>query len=174
MAHTDLFDLAALHLAPGEGRRLSLEVRQEPLELAGERYELEPPLVPVALEVSRMLGGGWALRLRLSATVAGRCMRCLEPAAPLVLIDAREVDLPGGDRELESPYVADEVLDLRRWTHDAVALAAPDQVLCDPDCPGLCPQCAIALATAGPDHHHDRPRDPRWEKLRELNLGDPA
>jgi len=32
-------------------------------------------------------------------------MRCLEPAAPLVAVDAREVDLPGGGEELDSPYV---------------------------------------------------------------------
>ena len=58
MARTDLFDLAALHLSPGEGRRFALEVAQDSLELAGEHYEVEPPLVPVTLEVSRMLGGG--------------------------------------------------------------------------------------------------------------------
>jgi len=172
MARTDLFDLAALHMSPGEGRRFSLEVAQEPLELAGEHYEVEPRLVPVTLEVSRMLGGGWALRLRLTATLNGRCMRCLEPAAPVVEVDAREIDVPGGAEELESPYLAGEVLDLFRWTHDAVALAAPDQILCSPGCPGLCPECAIPLATAGPDHHHDRPPDPRWEALRQLNLTD--
>jgi uncharacterized protein len=171
MAPADLFDVAALHLAPGEGRRFALEVAQEPLELAGERYKVEPPVVPVTLEVSRMNGGGVALRLRLTATLAGGCMRCLEPAAPLVEVDTREIDVPGGDVEMQSPYVEGDAVDLRRWVHDAVALAAPAQVLCDPDCPGLCPQCAIPLATAGPDHHHERAPDPRWQKLRELDLG---
>ena len=36
----------------------------EPLELGGERYEVEPERVPVQLEVSRMTGSGYALRLR--------------------------------------------------------------------------------------------------------------
>jgi len=170
MARTDSFDLGALRLSPGEGRRLELEVEQEPLVLAGERYELEPPVVPVTLEVSRMLGGGYALRLRARATLSGPCMRCLEPAAPEVVVDAREIDVPGEDEELTSPYVAGGVLDLRHWAHDAVALALPDQVLCDADCLGLCPVCAVVLARAGPDHHHERDPDPRWAKLRDLRL----
>ena len=87
-----------------------------------------------------------------------------------VVVDAREVDVPGGGDELDSPYVDGEVLDLRRWAHDAVALASPSQVLCSPGCPGLCPVCAIPLARAGPEHRHAREPDPRWAKLRELDL----
>jgi uncharacterized protein len=167
---TDLFDLGGLHLSSGEGRRLELEVVQDPLELAATTYQLLPELVPVRIDVSRTTGGGYALRLRTTATLAGPCMRCLEPARPTVVVDAREVDLPGGGEELDSPYLQGELLDVRRWVHDAVALAAPDQVLCTPDCPGLCPICAVALASAGPEHHHEREPDPRWAKLRELDI----
>jgi uncharacterized protein len=171
MARTDVFDLAGLRLHSGEGRRLELEVAQEPLELAGATYQLEPAELPVRLDVSRTTGGGYSLRLRATATVSGPCMRCLEAAAPVFEVDAREVDVPDGGDELDSPYVDGELLDLGRWAHDAVALAAPDQVLCTPECPGLCPICAVALASAGPEHHHERDPDPRWEKLRELDLG---
>jgi uncharacterized protein len=170
MARADLFDLGGLRLQSGEARALDFEVPQEPLELAGTVYAPQPPLLPVRLDVSRTTGGGYALRLRASATLAGPCMRCLEPASPPIEVDAREVEIPGGGDELDSPYVDNELLDLRRWVHDAVALAAPDQLLCSPDCPGLCPICAVALASAGPEHHHDSPPDPRWAKLRELEL----
>jgi uncharacterized protein len=170
MALTDVFDLGGLRLQSGEGRRLDLEVVQEPLDFAGARYELEPLELPVRLDVSRTTGGGYSLRLRAQASLRGPCMRCLEPAAPVIDVDAREVEIPGGGDELDSPYVVGDLLDLRRWAHDAVALAAPDQVLCRPDCAGLCPICAVALASAGPDHHHDREPDPRWDKLRELEL----
>ena len=98
-------------------------------------------------------------------------MRCLEPASPALETDAREVDAPGGGEELDSPYVDGVLVDVSRWAHDAVALAAPSQVLCAPDCPGLCPICAVALSSAGPEHHHAREPDPRWAKLRELRLG---
>lgn len=170
MARTDLFDLGGERLSAGEGRRLELEVAQEPLELAGVSYLVSPPVVGVTLEISRTTGGGYALRLRCSSTLSGPCMRCLEPAAPLVEVDAREVDVPGGGEELDSPYVRGDLLDLRGWVRDAVALAAPDQVLCEPACPGLCPVCAVALASAGPEHRHESEPDPRWAKLRELDL----
>ncbi len=169
-ARADDFDLAGLGLTPGEARRLELTARILPLTLAGERFGAEPQDVEVVLDVSKMSGGGVALRLRFATAIAGPCMRCLGPAAPVVDVDAREVDRPGGGPELESPYMRGEVLDLAAWARDAFLLAAPDQVLCRPDCLGLCPECAVNLNEAGPDHRHERQPDPRWAKLRELDL----
>ena len=82
-ARADDFDLAGLRLSAGEGRRVQLEVEIEPLMLSGERYAAAPARVPVTLDVSRLMGGGYALRLRFVAAVAGACMRCLKPAAPM-------------------------------------------------------------------------------------------
>lgn len=163
-------DLAGLHLGAGEGRRLELEVEIEPLVLGSERYAAEPARVPVRVDVSRMLGGGYALRLRFAAALSGPCMRCLKHAAPLVEVDAREVDRPGEGEELESPYVRHERLELAAWARDAFALGAPAKVLCRVDCAGLCPVCAADLAEVGPDHSHERAPDARWAKLRELEL----
>jgi len=170
VALTHDLDLAGLRLSPGEGRRLALDVPVEPLFFGSERYAAEPPAVPVQLEVSRMLGGGYALHLRFAAAVAGPCMRCLEAAAPLVEVDAREVDQPGSGDELDSPYVSGETLDLAGWAHDAFALAVPAKILCREDCAGLCPVCAANLNEAGPEHSHARVPDSRWAKLRELKL----
>lgn len=164
------FDLAGLQLSPGAGRRLSLQVPIGALQLGGERYEARPASVPVVLDVSKMMGGGYALKLALSATLAGPCMRCLKDAAPEVQVQAREVDLPGEGEELESPYVHGEVVDVAAWAHDAFALAAPAKVLCREDCAGLCPECAADLNEAGPEHTHERARDSRWAKLSELKL----
>ncbi len=169
------FDLAGLRLSAGEGRRLDLEVPIEPLELSGEPYMVErsetgSSTVPVELTVSRMTGGGYALRLKFSAVLHGPCMRCLKDAAPLVKVDAREVDRPGEGEELDSPYVEDEVVDLAAWARDAFVLEMPAKVLCREDCAGLCPICAADLNEAGPEHHHEAPPDPRWAKLSELKL----
>jgi uncharacterized protein len=164
------FDLASLRLSPGEGRRLELAAPIEPLLLGSEQYTAEPERVPVELNVSRMTGGGYALRLRFSASVLGPCMRCLKQASPRVEVEAREIDRPGGGEELESPYVHDETLDLGGWARDAFALAMPAKILCCEDCAGLCPVCAADLNEAGPEHHHDSAPDPRWAKLRELRL----
>jgi uncharacterized protein len=167
---THVFDLAGLRLSPGEGRRLKLDVRIEPLVLGSESYAAEPARVPVELDVSKMLGGGYSLRLRFSSALAGPCMRCLKPAAPRIAVEAREVDGPGEGEELESPYVSDESLDLTAWARDAFALAAPVKLLCREDCAGLCPECAADLNEVGPEHRHESAPDPRWAKLRELKL----
>jgi uncharacterized protein len=164
------FDLAGLRLSPGEGRRLELATPIEPLLLGSERYVAQPHLVPVELSVSRMTGGGYALRLRFSAEIVGPCMRCLTQASPRVDVEAREVDRPGGGEELDSPYVHDEKLDLAGWARDAFALAMPVKILCREDCAGLCPICAADLNEAPAGHHHDAAPDPRWAKLRELKI----
>jgi uncharacterized protein len=169
-APTDTFDLGRLRLSSGEGRRLTLGVRLGDFDFGGERYAVEPALVDATLDISRMTGGGYALRLRFDAGLTGPCMRCLEPAAPVTSVDAREVHQPGGGEELTSPYVHDEELDVQTWAHDAYALALPVQVVCTPDCAGLCPECGANLNTAGAGHHHDAAPDPRWAKLRELKF----
>jgi uncharacterized protein len=167
---SDSFDLGGLRLTSGEGRRLDLHVAIEPFVLAGESYPVEPALVPARLDVSRTTGGGFALRLRFEATLSGPCMRCLEPAAPVFEVDVREVSQPGEGEELSSPYVEDGVLDLRAWSRDALALSLPTALLCQPDCAGLCATCGANLNQAGPEHHHERPPDPRWAKLSELHF----
>jgi len=55
---TDLLDLGGERLSAGEGRRLSLEVAQEPVELAGARYLALPETVPVMLDLSRTTVAG--------------------------------------------------------------------------------------------------------------------
>ena len=168
-ARADTFDLGRLGLSSGEGRRLDLEVALDPLVFAAARYPVGPPRIPVTLDISRMTGAGYALRLRFEATVTGPCMRCLEDAPPSFAVDAREVEQPGGGEELDSDYVQGEVLDLRAWARDALILAMPQQVVCRPECAGLCPVCGENLNDA-PEHAHEREPDPRWAKLRELRL----
>ncbi len=166
----DTFDLAALRLSAGEGRSIELEVALQPFELGGEPYAVTPASIPLRLDISRTMHSGWALRLRFEVALEGPCMRCLEPAAPRFAIDAREFDQPGSGEELESPYVVDQQLDLGAWARDALALALPAQLLCRADCAGLCAVCGENLNAAGPDHRHEAEPDPRWAKLRELEL----
>jgi DUF177 domain-containing protein len=168
---TDVFDLPRLGLTSGEGRRLDLHVSLEPFFFGGQTYAAEPDVVPVRVDVSRTTGNGWALRLRFSVAVSGPCMRCLEPAAPEIEVDAREVEQPGiGDEELSSPYVnADGELDLAAWSRDALALTLPAQIKCTPECAGLCPQCGANL-NEDPDHAHEAEPDPRWAKLSEIRF----
>jgi len=169
-ARTDSFDLGALRLTSGEGRRLELEVALDALTFAAETYEIQPAVVAAVLDISCMTRGGYALRLRFDAALRGPCMRCLERARPSVAVDAREVNQPGGGEELSSPYVRDDELDVRAWARDALALALPAQLLCREDCAGLCAVCGENLNEAEPDHAHERAPDSRWAKLSELKL----
>jgi uncharacterized protein len=169
-ARTDSFDLGRLRLSSGEGRRLELEVGLDPLQFGGETYVITPEVVAAILDISRTTHNGHALRLRFDASLHGPCMRCLQDARPAVSVDSREVDQPGDVEELRSPYVEQDVLDLRAWARDALALALPVQLLCRPDCAGLCPICGTDLNDAGPEHAHEREPDPRWAKLGELKF----
>ncbi len=168
---TTIIDLARLSLSHGEGRRLELPVRLEPLELGGQSYAVSPETIQTKLEISRP-SGGYAFHLRFPFRIEGPCMRCLEEAALDATADAREVFQENTeDEELRSPYVEDDELDLGRWAHDAAALALPAQLLCRPDCAGLCPVCGESLNDADPaEHEHEREPDPRWAKLRELKM----
>ncbi len=168
---TTIIDLVRLSLAHGEGARLDLPVRLDPLELGGQTYVPRGEELKTRLDVSRP-SNGYAFRLRFPVRIEGPCMRCLDPAAVETEVDAREVDQSDTeDEELRSPYVVDDQLDLGRWAHDAAVLAIPARILCRPDCAGLCPVCGESLNDADlNDHRHDTGGDPRWAKLRELEL----
>ena len=127
--------------------------------------------MPVQLTVSRMTGGGYALLLRFAAAVAGT-VHALPERAPPRWSRSRPArsTAPAPARSSTAPTSQDETLDLGAWARDALALAMPVKILCREDCAGLCPVCAADLNEAGPEHHHERPPDPRWAKLRELRL----
>lgn len=170
MAQTaDTLDLARFVPAPGDGRRVEVDVAPGRLVYGDEAYEVEGGTVAAQLDLSRTTTG-YALRLRFDASMAGPCVRCLEPAAQVVSVDAREVaENDANEEELQSPYVEGDELDLAGWAHDALALAMPEKFLCRPDCAGLCSVCGAPLNDTAPGaHDHETQPDPRWDKLREL------
>lgn len=162
-------DLERLGLRSGQADALTLRISPEPPTVGGEPYELEGGGVDARYEISRTTSG-FALRLLADVVITGPCVRCLEAAELRIPIESREVDQPGAsDAELSSPYVDDGILDTEAWLHDAIALALPEKVLCRPDCAGICEQCGVSLNEVDPAAHtHERPLDPRFAKLREL------
>ena len=162
------FDLRRLHLRPGEVRRERLEVAFEPFILGGQRYETGPASIPVDLTISQA-SGATVFELALHARLTGPCMRCLGHAAVELDVQAREFhdpDAPPGD-DLGSDYVVEGRLEVGAWARDAIALETPDQILCCPDCAGLCPVCGKDL-NLEPHEHAELETDPRWAALEQL------
>jgi DUF177 domain-containing protein len=170
-AEGGIVDLERLALSSGQARSLDLELDLDPIELAGQTYVAAGGGGEAHLDVSRTTTG-YALRLRFTTELTGPCVRCLEDGFNEIEVDAREVDQPSAtDEELRSPYVTDGELDVHRWANDALVLALPDQLLCRPDCAGLCSVCGESLNDADPEaHRHSQGGDPRMAKLRDLRL----
>jgi len=163
----DSLDIGTLGLSSGEAQSLDVEVPVEELSFGGQTYGAGG-YADARLDVSHTTTGH-ALRLRFDVTLHGPCTRCLEDANALVEVDAREIDQPGGDDELRSPYVEENVVDLRSWARDALALALPTRILCTEGCRGLCPICGANI-NEDPEHGHEPEPDPRWAKLSELKF----
>jgi uncharacterized protein len=68
---------------------------------------------------------------------------------------------------LRSDYVVEDKLEVGAWVRDAIALALPEQILCRPECAGLCPVCGKDL-NAEPHEHVEERIDPRWAALESL------
>ncbi len=162
------FSLRTLKLRSGEQYRDEKQVGVEPLEFGGQRYLAVPERIPAELTVTRA-ATGTLFELAFTGRLHGPCQRCLRDAVIERRIAAREYEAtnPEGSEELRTPYLSDDRLDLSAWARDALSLALPDQILCRPDCAGLCPVCGRDL-NDDPHEHEEDATDLRWAALAEL------
>jgi uncharacterized protein len=162
------FDLRQAKLRPGEEYRDEQEIALSPYDLGGQRYLPVPDVVTAELAINRGTSGT-TFELRFPIRLNGPCYRCLKDAVLDLSIHAREYQAtsPGESDELRTPYVVDNKLQLSDWARDAIALELPQQILCRPDCAGLCPICGEDLNENPHEHEEDR-SDPRWAALEAL------
>jgi len=162
------FDLRSIRLRSGEEHREAVELELSPLEYGGQRYVPVPEEVPAELTIARA-STGTVFGLRFHAQLHGPCYRCLGDAVLDLDLKTREYQAtnPGEEDELRTPYLEDSKLDLNGWARDAIALNLPAQILCRPDCAGLCPVCGKDL-NLEPHTHVEETTDPRWEALAKL------
>jgi uncharacterized protein len=159
------YPLRRLRLRLGDEHREAVEVGLRPFELGGEPYLPVPAETEAVFEVQRAVSGD-VFRLSFRSRLHGPCMRCLRDAVIDVVVDAREYHATADDApdDLRSEYVVDSELQLSQWAHDAIATALPVQILCRPDCAGLCPVCGKDL-NDDPHGHEETVADPRWAAL---------
>ncbi|HEV8688216.1 MAG TPA: DUF177 domain-containing protein [Gaiellaceae bacterium] len=162
------FNLHALKLRSGEQYQDEQEVQLSPLELGGQRYLPVPEKIPAELRVSRA-STGTVFELDFTGRLHGPCQRCLADAVVERRIRTREYQAASPDAadDLQSPYVHADRLDLSQWARDALALELPVQILCRPECAGLCPVCGKDL-NVEPHEHEEEQLDPRWTELEKL------
>lgn len=103
--------------------------------------------------------------------VVAECARCLDDLSLELPVDAQELyAYPADDLDEDALVVHGDLLDLEPVLRDAIGLSLPGTLLCDDNCPGLCPDCGVRLAD-NPDHPPHDAVDPRWAALRDLAAG---
>lgn len=119
---------------------------------------------------------GVLVRGRVRSIAVGECSRCLAAIEmeidqgfdELYEYESKASALSDEDVETDQILIVHEdQINLEIPVRDAVILALPVNPLCEPDCPGLCSTCGIALREWDGDHQHEV-QDPRWQALSDL------
>ena len=172
-----VFDVSRLGRRPGEMMTVDQTV-PSPSRIGLELIAIEAG-ADIDLDLRlQSVSEGVLVTGSVRAPTRGECSRCLGPLTGDVEIALTELFAypdsitESTTAEDEVGHVVDQTVDLEQPIVDAVGLALPFAPTCSPDCPGLCPDCGVALASAEPGHHHDR-IDPRWAKLAGMVEPDP-
>jgi uncharacterized protein len=173
-AHPDIrgplvFDTRTLPRRPGS---LRTEIRTVPAPaglwagMAGVTEGAELRLAVTLASVTE----GVLVTATGEAPVSGECARCLEPVTQTTQIWCQELfsyELAPGSGDEDGYALDGDLLDLEPVLRDALVLALPLAPLCRADCPGLCAECGVLLAQAGPEHGHAAAIDSRWAVLQQ-------
>jgi uncharacterized protein len=176
------------------GRQAGSARTQQLTVPAPDDLRLELARVPVGTDVRldvkfEAVTEGVLVTGSATAPLAGECARCLAPLAATVTASFTELYLydrhdkhdrhdkrdkhdrfdEDEEQDEEELYLDGDLLDLEPVLRDAVVLALPMSPLCRADCPGLCVQCGVSLADAGPGHRHEDAPDPRWAGLKQFD-----
>jgi uncharacterized protein len=171
-----VFDMRSLGRQPGAFRD-ETRTAHAPDNL-GSGMAMVPAGADVALDMRfEAVSEGVLVTGSAIAPLTGECARCLDPVTSSTEVSLQELYRylpdPGEDEaDDEERFLDGDWLDLEPAFRDAVVLALPLSPLCREDCPGLCVECGVRLADAGPLHEHGEDLDPRWGPLRQLDVSD--
>ncbi|MBN1582679.1 MAG: DUF177 domain-containing protein [Anaerolineae bacterium] len=110
----------------------------------------------------------------LAVDIEAECTRCSVQVRNTVEIELEECFRPVTEispGEQVSPIDASGYINLRPILRDLVIVSTPMQILCTPDCKGLCPRCGINLNQGQCDCELDD-IDPRLAVLKLVDFGE--
>ena len=171
-----VFDMRPLGRQPGSSRDETRTARAP--QSLGSGLVWVPAGADVALDVRfEAVSEGVLVTGSAVAPLTGECARCLDPVTSSTEVSFQELYRylpdPGEDEaDDEERFLDGDWLDLEPAFRDAVVLALPLSPLCREDCPGLCAECGVRLADAGPLHGHGEDLDPRWGPLSRFDVSD--
>ena len=152
----------------------------QPRELDLDEQELK--LIEPAEIRGRIRRKGDEVQLvgQLRTNVEAACARCLKPVALPIAAEVTERFVPGvvwgaeeqhelSEQDLDLVVFDGEGIELDDVVREEILLALPSQVLCRPDCQGLCPVCGADrnMKDCGCEA---RQVDERWGALKDLRF----
>lgn len=152
--------------------RVQERVRAPHAVLEGTRLEFADGLA-VDLRASGSGSGEIVVRGTLEGLLVAKCRRCLdevrrELSQEVTIVYAAIEDLAEEDLGEVRPMDLDTLeLDLSEALREELILSAPNYIVCDEECEGLCPVCGVNLNEETCDCTVEEP-DPRWDALRTL------
>jgi uncharacterized protein len=111
--------------------------------------------------------GGILLQGELIAQFAGDCTRCLDAVKVNVTLPFEELFVYPATAEAEYSIPESGLLDIAPLVREEVIVQTPINILCRPDCKGMCKQCGSNL-NDGPCACDNDDIDPRFAALRDL------
>lgn len=170
-------DLPGFRKSPEATRRYHFEEEFPPLILTGEEISfLDPVSVDILLERAGMI---IPLKARINTKIRRACGCCLKVAeAPVQIdfnlefvhrsdLDELGIQLEPGQESDDYEIFEDQPIEMREIVYDNLIMSMPMRFVCQPDCPGLCPQCGQDLSVAACACQPEV-GDPRLAILKEL------
>ncbi len=160
----------------GDSRSFHFVVPVADLDFDDDRFRLTGDVI-VAGNVARR-----SAQVDVDGSIAGTaevdCTRCLrsvpwnidiEFSVSFVTADnfttAKEREVSTAD--LDTDVLDSDRIEVKEIVREQILLNLPEQVLCDPECKGLCPQCGADLNLL--DCKCDQSEiDPRWAALKKI------
>lgn len=166
---------------PGSTRLLQRAVTRTDMGEAGYEWGPAEETVTSDLQLDVTLEAvveGILVRGTVDVDLTIPCSRCLvdqhlEHTAAIaeLFMDPRRIREDEADDE--DVYLIDAdlaALDLGPLLRDTVVMEIPVQLLCRPECQGLCPVCGTDRNERDCGHRQEAGADPRWAKLADLDL----